>query len=272
MNKNFYIFLFILSTYSLSGQPSENLKLSEPKRLIDRVEIFAGSNFSFNHGNMFIENYQGDYADNNYVTNKRLLKFDYLFGIGAYHSFTNRIGLNVRVQYEQKGTKNELNNPLNPVNDDTRQITKDEYTYSYFTINTSPTFYFGRKNSWMISFGAYYSKIENLRGSSQSYNTRDFQVNKGSFEGRYFYHLREDGGMDGFAWNPFLTSIEDYDVGVALSVGYKVPLSEKHIILIQLQDNYGLKNINKNNPYDLQERNHAIAFIISYNFDLQLKR
>lgn len=91
MNKYFYIFLFILSSYSLFGQSSENLILPEPKRLIDRVEIFAGSNLSINYGNMFVENYRGDYTDNNYVTNKRLLKFGYLFGIGAYHSFTNRI-------------------------------------------------------------------------------------------------------------------------------------------------------------------------------------
>ncbi|HRJ82925.1 MAG TPA: hypothetical protein PLV21_13625 [Cyclobacteriaceae bacterium] len=271
MSKILHIFLFILSTYFLFGQPSENLKLPEPKRLIDRVEIFAGSNLSFNYGNMFVENYRDDYADNNYVTNKRLLKFDYLFGIGAYHSFTNRIGLNVRMQYEQKGSKNELNNPLNPVNDDTRQITKDEYTYSYFTINTSPTFYFGRKNRWMISFGAYYSKIKNLRGSSESYNTLDFQANKDSFEGRYFYHLREDGGMDGFAWMPHLTSIEDYDWGLITSIGYKIPFNQKHSTFIQLQDNFGLKNINKNNPYNLEEKNHSFSLIISYTYHLPPK-
>lgn len=254
MNKYFYTFLLTLSGCYAFGQPSENLKLPEPKRLIDRVEIFAGSNLSFNYGNMFVENYRGDYVDNNYVTNKRLLKFGYLFGIGAYHQFTNRIGLNVRVQYEQKGTKNELNNPLNPVNDDARLINKDDYTYNYLTINASPIFYFGRKNKWAISFGVYYSKIKSVKGCSEIYNTRDYQVDKGEFEGRYFYHFREDGGIDGFAWMPLLTSIEDYDWGLTASIGYRIPIKQKHSIFVQLQDNFGLKNINKNNPYDLEEK------------------
>lgn len=271
MNKYFYTFLLTLSGCYAFGQPSENLKLPEPKRLIDRVEIFAGSNLSFNYGNMFVENYRGDYVDNNYVTNKRLLKFGYLLGFGAYHSFTNRIGLNVRLQYEQKGTKNELNTPVNPVNDDAREITTDNYTYNYLTINASPTYYFGRKNRWMISLGAYYSKTENLRGSSESYNTRDFQVNKGSFEGRYFYHLREDGATDGFSWMPRLTSIEDYDWGLITSIGYRIPFNQKHSLFIQLQDNFGLKNINKNNPYSLEEKNHSFSLIISYTYHLPPK-
>jgi len=271
MNRYFQIFLLTLSTYSLFGQSPNELKLPEPKRFIDKVEVFVGPNLSFNYGNLFIEDYRGEYANDNYVVNKRLLKPGYVVGVGAYHSFTNSIGLNIRVQYEQKGTKNELNNPLNPANDDTRQITKDEYTYSYFTINVSPTFYLDRKNRWVISFGAYYSKIKNLRGSSKSYNTRDFLVNKGSFEARYFYHLREDGGMDGFSWNPFLTSIEDYDWGLITSIGYRIPFNQKHSMLIQLQDNFGLKNINKNNPYGLEEKNHSLSIIISYTYHLPPK-
>jgi hypothetical protein len=272
MNKYFHTFLLTLTTYSLFGQSPDNLKLPEPKRFIDRIEVFAGPNLSFNYGNIFIENYRGEYADNNYVVNKRLLKPGYQFGVGVYHPLANRIDLNVRVLFERKGTKNELNNPLNPVNDDTRQISKDDYNYSYFTANASPNFYLGHKRKWSTSFGIYYSRIKNLSGSSKSYNTRDYQVNKGSFEGRYFYHLREDGGMDGFSWNPFLTSIETYDYGAILSVSYEVFVGESHSMIIQLQDNFGLKNINKNNPYGYKEKNHTAALIIIYNFKLSPKR
>jgi hypothetical protein len=266
-----YPAIFFLTTSILFGQSPEKLNLPKPKRLIDKVEVFVGPNLSFNNGNMFVENYRGDYADNNYVTNNRHLKFGYLVGIGAHHSLTKKIGLNVRVQYEQKGTKNELNNPLNPVNDDARLIQKNDYTYSYFTINPSSIFYVGRKSKWAISFGVYYSRIENVKGCIETYNTRDYQVEKGKFDGRYFYRVGEDGGLDGFAWMPHQTSIEDYDWGLTTSIGYRIPFNHKHSMFIQLQDNFGLKNINKNNPYSLEENNHSLSLIVSYTFHLPPK-
>jgi len=259
--------ILISASNFLMGQSEGDLRLPAPKRLIDKVEVFAGPNLSFNYGNKFIENYRGEYAGNNYVLNKRLLKPGYVFGVGVYHPLYNRMDLNVRIQVEQKGTRNELNNPLNPVNDDARKITKDNYTYNYFTINASPTFYIGHQNKCSISFGGYYSKIKNVRGASESYTTRDFQVEKGSFKGRYFYHLREDGGMDGFAWMPYLSSIEDYDWGLVASVSYRIPIKQ-HTMSIQLQDSYGLRNINKNNPYNLIERSHSVSLVIGYTLKL----
>ena len=261
-----YFAIFILTTSTLFGQSQENLKLPLPKRFIDKVEVFAGPNLSFNHGNKFIENYK----DEN-VRNTRLLKPGYSFGIGGYHPLANRLDLNVRLQFEQKGTKNELNTPVNPVNDDARLINKDDYTYNYLTINPSFIFYFGRKSKWAISFGVYYSKIKNVKGCSEIYNTRDYQVEKGKFQGRNFYRFREDGGIDGFAWMPHLTSIEDYDWGLTPSIGYRIPFNQKHSMFIQLQDNFGLKNINKNNPYSLEENNHSFSLIISYTYHLPPK-
>lgn len=129
----------------------------------------------------------------------------------------------------------------------------------------STIFYLGSKKRWQVSLGAYYSKAKNLKGESESHNTRDFQVNSGSFEGRYFYHLRQDGGMDGFSWMPYLASIEDHDWGLVTSIGYVIPIRH-HAVLFQLQDNLGLTNINKNNPYDLEERNHSILLTFSYIF------
>lgn len=246
--------------------------LPKAKRFIDKLEVFAGPNLSYNHGNLFIENYRGEYANNNYVVNRRLLKPGYIVGVGAYHPLTNGIGLNVRLQYERKGTKNELNNPLNAVNSDARQITKSDYTYNCITINMMPVFYLSHKRRWSISFGAYYSKIKSVKGLIELFNTQDAQIHTGSFEGRYFYHFREDGGIDGSSWNPFLTGIEDNDIGVVLSVGYKIPLNEKHVMAFHLQDNYGFQNINKDDHYRLQEKNHSIVLIICYSFSPPQKK
>lgn len=261
----------MLCTFELLGQSSENLQLPYAKRFINKIEVFAGSNLSFNYGNMFIENYRGEYANDNFVINERQLKPGYLFGLGVYHPLSRRIDLNFRLLYEKKGTKNELNSPSNPVNTDARLVTLDEYSYNYLTVNASPNFYFGPKKKWSISVGGYFSKIKSLKGSSKSYDTRGYQ-DQGIFEGRYFYHLREDGAMDGFSWNPFLTSIETFDFGLISSFSYEVFINLKHSILVQLQDNYGLQNINKDNTYGLKERNHSIALIISYNFKLPSKQ
>lgn len=260
MKKYFCVSLLTSFAFVLFGQSSEELKLPERKRLIDRVEVFAGPGFSLNYGNKFIENYQ----DSN-IRNKRLPKFGYTAGVGIYHPISYKTELRVRILFEQKGTKSELNNPLNAANDDARLITRDNYTYDYYTLCGSTIFYLGNKKRWQVSLGAYYSKAKNLRGESESHNTRDFQVNSGSFEGRYFYHLRQDGGMDGFSWMPYLASIENHDWGLVTSIGYVIPIRH-HAVLFQLQDNLGLTNINKNNPYDLEERNHSILLTFSYIF------
>lgn len=266
----FYAVLLFIPD-SVIAQSGSDLQLPVPKRLIDKVEIFSGPNLSFNHGNMFVENYRGQYANNNVVTNKRKLKSGYLLGIGVYHPLAKRIDLNLRIQYEQKGTKNILNNPLNPVNDATRQISTDNYTYNYITISASPVVYLGNKKNWMVSLGAYYSKIKRVKGTSEVYNTRDNQVDKGTFEGRSFYHLREDGGIDGFTWMPYLNSIEAGDWGLTSSIGYQLLFQEKHSLGIQLQDNFGLININRNNPYNLKEQNHSLSILISYRYHFNPK-
>ncbi|QLH33331.1 MAG: hypothetical protein HWD62_13765 [Cyclobacteriaceae bacterium] len=98
-----YVFILVLTTCNgIVWAQSDLLELPIPKRFIDKIEVFAGLNLSLNYGNMFIENYRGVYANNNYVVNKRLLKSGYSFGVGAHHSFANSIALNVSVQFEQK--------------------------------------------------------------------------------------------------------------------------------------------------------------------------
>ncbi|HEU5291668.1 MAG TPA: hypothetical protein VFU05_13555 [Cyclobacteriaceae bacterium] len=264
MKRYLFAFLFNLSACSLFGQSSENLKTPEPKRFIDRIEVFAGPSLSLNYGNKFIENYE----DKN-VTNKRLVKPGYTFGIGVYHPLSNRFDLNVRVQFEQKGTNNELNTPALP---DGRIVSSDNYSYRYLTLAATPQIIVGRKMNFLIAIGGYYSQIKGIKGSSKITDTNGTINSEGSFEGRYFYDLADDGIREGFAWMPNLTSIENYDFGLVLSVGYKVPLHGQYPILIQLQDNLGINNINKDNPYELKERGHSIALIFSYSIKLPPKK
>lgn len=259
-----YIFLISLIPNFSRGQTQGELNLPQPKRLIDKVEVFVAPSLSFNHGNKFIENYK----DEN-ITNTRLLKPGYVLGIGGYHSLSNRLDLNIRLLYEQKGTKNELNTPSLP---DGRIISLDNYSYNYLTIIAAPQITIDRKMNFVISAGVYYSRIKEIKGTTKLSDTNGIVNSEGSFNGRYFYDLSDDGIRQGFAWMPNLSSIEKYDIGVVVSVGYKIPLKEKHIIVVQLQDNFGIQSINKNNPYGLREKNHSITLIINYIFKLPSKK
>jgi len=270
--KGYFISTFIMLSVAIAsthGQSIEKIVLPEPKRLIDKIELFAGPNLSFNYGNMFIENYRGEYANDNYVVNKRLLKPGYAVGVGIYHPFTDRIDLNIRLSYEEKGTKNELNTPSLP--DGNREINYHNYSYRYYSLIITPQAYLGEQKRIVLSLGLSYSKIREISGNGRTYNTNGTYYSEGSYKGRYFSDLRDDGVIQGFAWMPYLTSIEDYDWGFVTSIGYRIPFKEKHSILIQLQNNFGLKNINKSNPYGLEEKNHLLSLIIGYTYHLPSK-
>ena len=54
MKAALFIIIFF-GVYVLQAQSLGDLKLPEPKRFIDKIEIFAGPNLSFNYGNKFVE-------------------------------------------------------------------------------------------------------------------------------------------------------------------------------------------------------------------------
>ncbi|QLH33330.1 MAG: hypothetical protein HWD62_13760 [Cyclobacteriaceae bacterium] len=131
-----YVFILVLTTCNGIAWAQNALPgLPAPKRFIDKIEIFAGPNLSFNYGNMFIENYNDDN-----VTNKRLLKLGYLFGLGIYHPVKDRLDISLRLQYEEKGTNSEMVTPGLQINSD--------YLYKYLSASMAPRILFGkRKNS-----------------------------------------------------------------------------------------------------------------------------
>lgn len=148
------------------------------------------------------------------------------------------------------------------------------YTYRYLNVLLAPQLFIDRHKRILLSVGLYYSKIWTLNGYEKIYETRDGTTNEGHFKGRFFNEYHYDGIQmvySSFAWMPYLTSIQDYDWGLVTSIGYKIPFKEKHSMLIQLQDNLGLKDINKNNPYGLKEKNHSLSLIIGYTYYLPPK-
>ena len=119
----------VISHLAVGQQNDSSFLLPEPKRFIDRVEIFAGPSLCFNYGNRFLENY----TDDN-VQNKRLLKIGYSFGVALYHPVSDKIYVHARVSFEQKGTRARLNLPVYMG----RLEIESEYDYRYLTVALAP--------------------------------------------------------------------------------------------------------------------------------------
>jgi len=225
-----------------------------PLKFIDKVEIFAGPSQSFNYGNKFVENYK----DEN-VTNKRLLKPGYAFGVGVYHPISERFDLNARFQIEQRGTNAELNIPTLKIN--------SEYTYKYLTFNLLPQIHFGRNKKFYVAVGGYYSALKDVSAIEEVYDKTDKVTRIGNFEGRSVRYLRDDGTTQTIAFSPGLQSFAKFDYGLVLGIGYSVKVRNKSSIVFQCVDNLGLQNINKSSVGILDnppENNHTISFAVGY--------
>lgn len=251
------LILFLIPHVCMAQHRNENLRLPEPKRFIDKVEVFAGPGLSFNYGNKFLENYKDDN-----VQNKRLLKVGYTFGIGIYHPVSNRIDLNARLQFEQKGRKTESNTPLTlPEN---RRVNDKDYTYNYLALSVGFETLLGEKKRWVFSVGGYYGKIKGIAGYEKVHVTKDGTTYEGRFKGRYFEDTGSDGGVYSITWVPGLQSFESYDVGLLLKFGYLIPVKKSHSLIFQLTDSLGLRNINKDRPYGQEEKNHSLGLTVGY--------
>lgn len=257
MYKN--IFFFLLAVIPSFATAQLNLK---QKKLISAVEIFAGPNASFNYGNKFIENYE----DEN-VTNKRLLKIGYAAGIGIYHSVSTRIDLNVRLQYETKGTKNELNVP-SLLDNTSRYIISSKYTYKYYTASFIPSINIGKRKNLTVGIGGYYSKITGVKAYDKTFSTRENIVRSEiQFEGRIFRDLREDGTVEGTSISKGLFEMNKNDYGSILFIQHKINISD-NIFNVHLMHQYGFQNININNSYGLEEKNHSLILALGYYLPL----
>lgn len=277
--KGFHVFCIVLASpaWLLAQEHHAELpRLPEKKRFIDKMELFAGPNASFNYGNKFVNNYKGEYTNGNYVENKRIMKPGYSIGLGVYHPIVDWLSINSSVLWEQKGSKARLDVPLNPVNDDRRLTIESTYTYKYLTITLAPILYIGNSKKWIVSLGGYYSFLKDVNGSEVTrYFEIDYSTNpitttdiriEDNFQGRKIRALRDDGGVNAITFIPWLGSFKKNDYGVTLGLGYSISIANSNSMLISLNSQLGLLNINE--PVDIlynpPEKNNTIAITIAY--------
>ena len=216
----------VLATWHISvlAQTTEMAlpQMPKPKRFIDKVEVFVGPSLSFNYGNKFIENYK----DEN-VRNKRLMKVGYTFGVGVYHPLKDWLDINLRIAYEEKGSKSKMNTPSLEI--------KPEYTYRYLTVCVAPKLFLGRDNKFTISLGGYYSFLRKVEGYEVVYSGTD--VFKEHFVGRNIRGLRSDGSVESITYISGLRSFQQYDYGLNVRCGYHLLLKNGKSISIEINDN-----------------------------------
>ena len=247
MKKYFCVSLLTSFAFVLFGQSSEELKLPERKRLIDRVEVFAGPGFSLNYGNKFIENYQ----DSN-IRNKRLSKFGYQFGFGIFHPITNKFSLNIKASFQQKGTKSTFTNES--------LFIESEYEYQYYTLSIGPQISIGK--NVFFSLGGYYSLLKKVNGLEVVHSHPDIFTER--FAGRMIRHLGTDGHVYAGTFIPGLRSFHRNDFGVSIRVGYLVHIKNNHNLSLEISDFFGWRNINILTDGNIPERNHSLNFTIGY--------
>ena len=268
------IILFVnlsLISSNVFGQGAEKYHQVEPRRFIDKVEFVIGAGLCFNHGSMFTENYRGEFANGNYVENKRLSKIGFSVGIGVYHPVNDKIDINVRLLWEQKGYKSELNTTLGS---NSREFRESEYTYNYFTLPITAKLFIDKKRRFAISLGGYISQINSVSTTEKFYNTLDNMQSESSFIGRTIVSFDVNGGINSASFIPGLQGFAEYDYGLVYGVSYEFKFGERNGLLIQLVDNFGFANVNKPNftiipsPF---ERNHIVSLMVGYMYKRKSK-
>lgn len=257
------IFCLLMMTTTSAWCQQQFHKKNRSKRFVDEVEIFAGPILSLNHGNKFIENY-----NDKIIQNKRQIKIGYSFGLGVYHPINNWLTINARVSFEQKGTKAELDHPLG----NERQTILSKYSYGYTTFSIVSRFKLDKKEKLTLSVGGYFANLNGVDGL-EIYSDPSGRPNVyNNFKGRTWNKIDPDGAIRTWTFIPGIKSFNEYDYGLILAISYRLVLNEKHTILIQLNDHYGLHNVYNNEfTENLPERNHNISFLISYLFRLSPK-
>lgn len=255
-------FAFLAISYESSGQQDSDSSSYFKyryinKKFIDKIEFFAGSGLSFNYGNKLVENYRDENA-----SNKRLGKMSHTFGIGLCRQISKRIDFFLRFQYEIKGRKTELNTPLTLP--EYRRINQKNYTYQYLTVSGSLQFYLDAKNDYFFSLGGYYGKISGFNGYEKIFDSQDLITYEGNPGGRNFEEIGSNGMVHTITWISGLRSFELFDFGAIISFGRSVIDNKKQKITVSVTDNLGLSNINKNKPFNQEEKNHTLRLQVAY--------
>lgn len=147
---------------------------------------------------------------------------------GDYY-FSDRWSLKGQVIYDQKGWKSGwLTVNGKPI------VQSTNYKLNYITIPVMTNWHFGKKRNWYLNFGPYIGFLTNA-------NNQSVDIKSG---------------------------FNSLDVGLALGIGVKIPLSERCKLFLEYQGQGGMTNIEKDH-IGSAGRNLRVAFNAGLTFPIK---
>lgn len=239
MNNYLYIFLFTVTSLSTFGQIQNGFKLPEPKRLIDKVEVFVGPSLYFPDDNGWSKRiYNGSQG---LTSSEFKKKFGYLAGFGITHSIGNHIEINGRLAWDRKGYLQE---------DLTLGDNNNVYKYEanarndYLTGIIAPNYFIDKMKKFYLSSGIFYSHLSKSIIKETSY--LNYQITQRST----------------ITNSP---EISDYDAGVLFAIGYFMPINRQSMLGYRLQFSYGLTDIINVNGLVVNSNSLQLLIILKYD-------
>jgi hypothetical protein len=234
-----YLAIFFLTTSTLFGQSLENLKLPEPKRFIDKVEVFGGVALNIPNdkgwGNFIFS------SSNGQTIYESKEKTGYILGISLIRSMMKRFEIQGRFSLEQRKYF-ESYITLDFDGDPYSESISDQKN-SYLNFSLVPTYFLLKPN-----------RLHIFSGLSYSYLTKSLAYGETYVNGEYVGSVSIDT-IDGF---------EKHVFDALAGVGYVFPLRDKFNCVIRIQGNYGLSNSIMQNYYKLSVNSLSLTLAFQY--------
>jgi hypothetical protein len=235
------IFLLILSKVICLGQQRSLTSQPTSKRFIERIELIIGPSVQLPDDNGFSDKLKE--ASMGTILHTFNSRYGYSFGLGVKQLLGERIEINSRFLWEQKGFIEEKKSTSPNSTDFT--FYRGDLKSNYFTLSISPIFYLSKERRIQVYPGIYYSWLQNSFRKEELYNN-----NQLTFSGST-------------SNDPNLKN----DYGILVGGGYSIPISSKINLTIRLQFNYGIAKIMDVNS--LQINNNTISLFTVFSFRKQ---
>lgn len=136
--------------------------------------------------------------------------------LSADYYFSDRWSIKGKLIYDQKGWANgfitfDTLNGQNPNDPAFYQTITTDFNFDYITIPVMANWHFGKKRNWYLNFGPYVGFLVSAKDSKLKYNFND--------------------------------EFQKTDVGLALGIGVKIPVSDKLKIYFEYEEQTGFTDI-----------------------------
>lgn len=243
MNRHFikiYFTLLFLTTKILFGQSAQDLKLPQPKRLIDKIEVFAAPCLYFPNDHGWSDYvYNGSQGQTIYKAEK---KKGYFFGVNIIHSIGKQFELQGRFAFEKRGYYENyvsLDNTGNPYSE-----SEIEQKNNYLTFSLVPAINLLKQN-----------RLQVFTGFTYGFLTKSIAFGKNYTNGQYIGSASINT-IDGF---------KRHVVDALIGVGYFFPFNRNFDGIVRVQGNYGLSYTANQNDQSISINSISFSLAIRYS-------